>query len=279
MEGQCIGGNEISDGRVKADLIDSRRYFGDTREPSALTLAGETIYVITSPEDATAAYKGTSRLTFDGFIKDMMMTFGASKHGIGQMWSIPYLSTPKATRSKTNPLRKPLAHLGEDLYRHQLLPGKGLEPLQETLLGRIHDMMTLETICGKRALADGNVKIVSLLDWCRVVLMDSATKAFFGDALLQIDPDLFQSFFDFDDDSWKLTYHYPYLLSQKMYAAKQRAVDALTTYFKSPRETRQGESWLVRTLESEMRAQGIEEPDIAAFTMMTYWVYVSLAFI
>ena len=66
MEGQCIGGNEISDGRVKADLIDSRRYFGDPREPSALTLAGETIYVITSPEDATAAYKGTSRLTFDG---------------------------------------------------------------------------------------------------------------------------------------------------------------------------------------------------------------------
>ena len=106
--------------------------------------------------------------------------------------------------------------------------------------------------------------------------MDSATKAFFGDALLKIDPGLFQSFFDFDDDSWKLTYHYPYLLSRDMYAAKQRAVDALTTYFRSPKEVRQGESWLVRTLEAEMRGQDIEEPDIAAFVLMTYWVYVSI---
>ena len=250
-----------------------RKYFGDTREPFALTLAGQTIYVLTSPQDVTAAYKDTTCLTFDNFIRDTMVIFGASDSAVNKMWSAPSKSAPGSTKRKINPLHKPLAHLGEDLYRHQLLPGKELEPLQSVLLGRIHEMLHWKAMSTGITLSHNNdQKVVSLLGWCREVLMDSATKAFFGDRLLQIDPTLFQSFFDFDDDSWKLTYHFPHCLSRDMYAAKQRAVNALTTYFRLPQEDRPGESWLVRTLESEMRDQGIQEPDIAAFVMMTYWV-------
>lgn len=49
-------------------------------------------------------------------------------------------------------------------------------------------------------------------------------------------------------------------------------MDALREYFMLPKEERKGEAWLVRNLEAEMRNVGIEEPDIAAFVMMIYWV-------
>ena len=102
--------------------------------------------------------------------------------------------------------------------------------------------------------------------------MDSATRAFFGDRLLELEPELLQSFFDFDDNSWKLTYKLPGFLSKEVTAAKQKGIDALTRYFQLAKEERPGEAWLVRTLEAEMRHVGIQEPDIAAFIMIFYWV-------
>ena len=57
-----------------------------------------------------------------------------------------------------------------------------------------------------------------------------------------------------------------------MNAAKKTGIDALREYFMLPKEERKGEAWLVRNLEAEMRNVGIEEPDIAAFVMMIYWV-------
>lgn len=115
-------------------------------------------------------------------------------------------------------------------------------------------------------------RTVSLLQWTRDTLLDGATTAFFGNALLKIEPNLFESFSDFDDNSWKLTYRIPRPWSNDMYAAKQKAQNALATYFALPKEQRPGETWMVRTLETEMRGLGIESPDIAAFLMMVYWV-------
>ena len=172
-----------------------------------------------------------------------------------------------------NPLHKTLAHLGEDFYRQQLYPGKELDILQKTFLQRIHDSFLWDNMSDKIILSSTqDTRTVSLLQWCREVLLDSATRSFFGDRLLDIEPDLFESFFDFDDNSWKLTYHLPRFLSKEMFSAKEKATDALRRYLALPREQRPGEAWLIRTLEAEMRQLGIEVPDIASFIMMIYWV-------
>lgn len=62
-----------------------------------------------------------------------------------------------------------------------------------------------------------DTKTLSLLGWCREILLDSATRSFFGDRLLEVEPDLFETFFDFDDNSWKLTYKLPRFMSQDRY--------------------------------------------------------------
>lgn len=52
--------------------------------------------------------------------------------------------------------------------------------------------------------------------------------SFFGEALLEIEPDLFRTSFDFDDDSWMLLYRYPKFLAKRLYRSKDAAIDAMT---------------------------------------------------
>ena len=209
-----------------------------------------------------------------------MIAFGGSPAAVEKMWKVPGQgSSPVALNP--NPTNKVLAHLCEDFYRQQLHPGRNLDVLQARFLQLINERMMTSGSLSDRIIVSSlsqpnRRKTVSLLGWCREVLLDAATRSFFGDRLLQIEPDLFEKYFDFDDDSWQITYKLPAVFTKRMTAAKNAGIDALTRYFRLPKEERLGEAWLVSNLEGEMRNVGIAEPDIAVFVMMIYWVYVIL---
>ena len=191
---------------------------------------------------------------------------------VDKMWRTPGIDSPASINP--NPRHKVLAHLCEDFYRQQLHPGKKLADVQNVFLHRIEAFMSWEQIPQSIILSSSEgIRRVSMLGWCRCILLESATRSFFGDRLLEVEPQLLQSFFDFDDNSWQLTYQLPWPLCMKMRAAKQVGINALTRYFALPKEQRTGEAWLVRNLESEMRNVGIADKDIAAFVFMVYWVY------
>ena len=236
-------------------------------------MAGERLYIITSPQDVSAVYKNTVSLTFDDYIRDMMYQFGGSEYAVQKMWQDPSKDGEGTKLLSPNPLHKNLARLGEDFYRQQLHPGTNLEYLQSQFMPNIHKSLSYENISENIIISSTTgEKTVSPLGWVREVLLDSATRSFFGDRLLEIEPNMFQSFFDFDDNSWKLTYHLPRVFAKEMYGAKQQATEALVKYFQMPKDERPGAAWLVRTLETEMRNLGIQEADIACFLMMIYWV-------
>lgn len=109
-----------------------------------------------------------------------------------------------------------------------------------------------------------DTKTLSLLGWTRDVHLDSAARSFFGDRLLEVEPDLFRTFLDFDDNSWKFTYRLPLFMSQDMYRAIEKLIDAFTAYFELPMEERSGSAWFVQTLETEMRQVGIGSSYIAS---------------
>lgn len=201
----------------------------------------------------------------------MMVAFGGSPAAVEKMWRVPGDNSPLTVNP--NPAHKRLAHLSEDFYRQQLHPGKNLEDVQGKFMHIINMSLTWERISEKAILScKPTMRTVSLLAWCQNVLLDAATRSFFGDRLLDIQPDLFDRFFDFDDNSWQLTYKLPTFLCKDMYLAKNAGIEALRRYFTLPKGERTGESWLIRNLELEMRNVGITEADIAAFVMMIYWV-------
>lgn len=254
-------------------LTYGRLYFGNIREPWSLTVAGNQIYIMTSASDVSAVFKNIEQLTFDDYIEDMMLHFGASKAAVHTMFAAPEKADQTPTGLQPNPLHKSLIHLSESFYRQQLHPGKKLDILQDTFLGNIHNSLGWDSLPAKAIMSSrAEDRTGSLLAWTREVLLDGATRAFFGDRLVELEPKLFESFFYFDDNSWKLTYRIPRPWSNDMYAAKQTAQDAMEAYFKLPKEQRPGATWLVQTLETEMKARGIGESDIAALLMMIFWV-------
>ena len=248
----------------------NREYFGNTRDPFTIVVAGQKLCIITSSQDVQAVYKNSLSLTFDDYIRDMMLSFEMTPLAVDKMWQKP---TPESTLIGSNSLNKSLVQRGEDFYRQQLHPGPKLEILQRKLMSNIDQSLRWDSISNNIIRSSTpNTKTLSLLTWCRDVLLDSATRAFFGDSLLVVEPDLFQTFYTFDDNSWKFTYKLPRIMSQEMYSAKKKAVDALTAYFELPMEKRPGSAWIIQTLESEMRQLGIGSSDIASLLMMTFWV-------
>ena len=214
-------------------------------------------------------------MTFDQYIKDMMISFGGSRGSVVKMWNSILVNDDSASIKSR---KVSLAHFAEDSIRRQLLPGDGgrLSEVQGKLLDTLHESLTTRSLA-KAAVAQASrnsPQKISLLEWTRSCLLEGATTAFFGPKLLELEPDLFKSFFNFDDLSWKLLYKIPAPWSNDMISAKAPAQAAITRYFLLPKHERPGCCWLFTTLEDKMKAQGIEEADIAAYVIMMYWVYV-----
>lgn len=275
--------NDVVLGHVFPFFMDSnstfsrgRIYFGNSREPFGITVAGDNIYVLTSAADAAAMSRNTHELVFDDYVKDMMASMGSTPMGIAKMWQprLPMKVSHTGMRYP-NPLGKPLGKISEEIFRKQLHPGSHATILQDIFLTSIHRSLTWDNLSvpGKVVLtASLNERTVSLLQWTQATLLKGATTAFFGPALLGRNPGLLDSFSEFDERSWQLSYKIPKPWSNEMQAAKQKSLDALTSYFTLPIHERPGACWLVQTMEAEMRAEGIQEGDMAANLMMAYWV-------
>ena len=81
-----------------------------------------------------------------------------------------------------------------------LLSGEKLDTLQDNFLGIIHTSLTCDLMSSKVILSSHpRLRTVSLHAWTKETLLDGATKAFFGNRLIELEPELYENFFSFDD--------------------------------------------------------------------------------
>lgn len=230
-------------------------------------VAGQILYIATSPQDVTAIYRNTKTLTFDEYIRDVMKSIGVSDDGIAKLWYTP------SDNSDLRSLHKALAHAGEDYYREQLLPGSRLDILWDRILRLIDASLHWDQIPQSSNSGPGDeIKTVGLLEWCREVLLHTVTTAFFGHQLLDVEPKLLEHFMAFDEESWKLTYKYPRIVSKDMYYAKDKLVSAVEAYLRLPKDQRPDGAWLIQKLEEETSKLDISTSDLAAMITSLLWV-------
>lgn len=186
---------------------------------------------------------------------------------------------PKTLEAIGDPESEFHRNVGEIIFRQQLLPGKYLEDLQKVFMNNIQDCLFWAKIPDQAVLSScQGIKTVSLVKWSSQALLNSATKTFFGSEMLRLEPDFCRYICEFDEESWKLQYGFPRILSKKMHHAKEKIINGLTTYFKLSKSKRPGAAWVVTEFEAEMRARGIEVNDIAAIFLGVCWVYVMVIF-
>lgn len=236
-------------------------YFGNTREPFTLTVAGQKFYILMSPKDHLTVYKNPTVLTFDGFIRDLYTTFGMSKDGIQKMWQA------QSAKVQDKPIE---VHLGQGIHREQLHPGSHLEDITVVYLREIEQRLRWDRI-PDLVTNTRPEKVVSLYEWCAEVLGNATIQALFGNALLDLEPRLLEYSYTFDSESWKLTFQLPPLLAKRMHDAKDQSRAAYISYFKTPPEKRPGTCYYLRGVEKKQRQAGMTDEDIGIAAQMFFW--------
>ncbi|MCJ1471274.1 hypothetical protein MMC07_009922, partial [Pseudocyphellaria aurata] len=259
-----------------------RKYFKNTREPFLITLVGEKLAILTAPQDVAAMWKNTETLSFDPFFREIYGAFGVTSDATHTMCQTPseLPRTGDAEKQTTmfrseNPMHKSMSHLQMDIFRMQLHPGEKLDSLGVKFMGYINRHLQWESLQGDYVLSsstNSTMKTISLYKWTRDVLVDSATRTFCGEKILEIDPMLAKHLYEFDACSWKLICHYPQFLAKDVLSVKKKIVSALVAYLELPKADRLDASWMFQTLESEQRQLGIDNADIASAMLLVFWV-------
>ncbi|KAL9577512.1 MAG: hypothetical protein Q9212_006317 [Teloschistes hypoglaucus] len=253
-------------------LTRARKHFGNTLEPYSITLGGQKVYVLTAPHDVSLAYKSPT-LSYDSFNLDFTILYGVTPTSVHKVFAEPSKGAPRHSDPERNPQNKSVAHWSEELYRQQLHPGERLDLLAQNFVICLRDSVDWNHLArGHSTASDGVIQDVSLLKLCKDVIIDGATRVFFGERILQIEPDLAEAFCQFDNHSYMLMYKYPSLFANVMFGAKKRVNDAFTRYFELPKEQRQGETWLATMEEREFRDLNFGNQDIAKFFSLMHWV-------
>jgi hypothetical protein len=246
----------------QALLSRGRLYFKNTREPFAVTVLENTVYVLTDGKDVAEAYRNTKTFSFEVFVQHMMRTMGCSNEVTDKM----YAKRDPARSRFPNPKGKPLAILERQLHVRQLYPGEDLAYLGARFNSYFDRYLDLKAIAQERSYATSNMdEMVSLplMIWVSDFLIRGGQRAYFGDFLEDIDPDISWAFLEFDDLSWQILYQYPKALCNKMHAAKERVTVTVRKYFATPMEDRAGDAWFTKAMENEMRDLGLDTKDIS----------------
>lgn len=251
-----------------------RKSFHDTREPFAITVGGQKLYVLTNPEDVAMVYRNNTTLSWDKMLNDLLVAFGVRNSVIPKLWQKMF--TAKRDEHGNNirgtaPTISPI-HSTLDLYKRQLLPGDNLEAFSEKLLGCISESLRWKKISiGHDISYSGWVHQVSLKGLCDEVLVDATTRTLFGDHLYAGEPNLVQDLLDFNDDAWMLIFHYPQSAGSKLNKARNNLLRAFVPYIRSPEESRGDSAWMIKHVIKEQSMVDIKDEDRAALLLMIYW--------
>lgn len=249
-----------------------------TRAPFKVTLVGQGFYIVTNPKHVVQVYKNNTTLSFDMFIRDLMLSYGTSADTVQKMSQTPPPYLPGIRDSDLNPSKKSLIRLAVDFHHIQLLPGPNSQaaPLTAVFLGHINHLLRWENLRQDEKLAGQRTSSVirrtSLLRFCGKVLVEAGTKTYWGDRLWQLGPNMLETFYDLDHVMWKLLFRYPNMFSRDALQARDTVLEILSRYYRLPREERGDAAWFTQALETESRAAGLDEREMASSILLVYFV-------
>ena len=233
-------------------------------------MAGQVIYIITSPEDVQELYKHTTTISWLRFVQDLYRWIGISQPNIDKLWR-----APTEDQKAKDPTRKfPPNQMVEEYQFHQLLPGENLDKIAKTFVRYVDEKVRWQQLQKKCPYIQGsspNSVKISLMDWTADVFLHTTTEIYWGKTIWEVAPKLIESFLKWEETTWKYVFQLPRFLSRDMYAAKDQLVDAFTAYFEQPKSKRGDATYFVVTAEEELREIGFKDHDVAKVNMLQHW--------
>lgn len=230
---------------------------------------GETIYMMTSPEQITAAYKNTTTLSWIEHLDQLLMKFGFQKSSLYKLWQEPCEGDPRYD-NPLNPKHKSLGAYTQDLLRQQFLSADKLDDIGGKMLRLVDDSLLLKNLPIDKS---GNQVPLPLWDLCARILMDGTTRSWFGNLMHDIEPTFTQLQINCIEEMWKIImFPYPKFAAKRLHTSLEKARGALLKYIRMPKDVRKEETWLMTKLLDEHKAAGVEDGNIVSVILMMFGV-------
>ena len=233
--------------------------------------------ILTSNRDVAAAWKDTEALTFDPFVQQLMSLLGMSKKTQDLLYKeepetfMPVEKKSESLLLKENPTHQAFYHLQMEWVKQQL-SGNMLTEIGNNFMGYINQSLYMNNFSPSFVYASApGEKSISLKKMVRHCLVLSATKAFFGPQMQEVDPRFLEYYFNFEEAAWKMFYQYPRFLAQDLYGAAEGILSTMTRYYDRPESEKPELVWMFKTIETEMRHLGLPSHDIAIMSFMLFW--------
>lgn len=228
--------------------------------------------MLTKPEDVAQAYRITTTLSFDTFVKGLLIESGVSGDCVGKMFQNP----DPANQIFPNPFNKSLARLSREMHIHQLFPGDQnlLSVIGKSFTKYFDKSLTIESLSQRTRYVkrpQEDAVELSMNTWTSDIFANAGQEAYFGNLLREIDPDLTWTFLEFDSLTWQVLYQYPSFLCGKMLSARNKMNESITKYYERPQSERADVAWFTPAFEDEVRKLGVNTRDLAAMMMTIYW--------
>lgn len=225
-----------------------------------------------SPEDAKAAQENTVTLKQYELTRELALSMGSTpavEHAISKGISYPHeaLDAVLLFGNAKNPLMQRTQGPEKPYSNYQPTSRKILNEFSQNICL----LMQWEGLSAKyTTLVSPEEKDVSLLIWCREVMVKAATMTYFDEALLQIEPNLSEVLSEFEEESIRFLATSPLIPPNFESAAKRKGIRIFKAYFNLPKAQRLGESRFVCDLETEYRRLGFDEEDLATMMWVAY---------
>ena len=242
--------------------------------------------IVRNSHDVPLVWKSTKALTFDYFAQSMHRGIGVPESSISLIWEedptrfYHGLEKSKPFFIRENPLRKKYFDIQEDWIKEQLQPGPRMDEVQKVLTDSIVSTILRNSSSPYyiRSTELGE-KTVSLFDWCRHTLVKTASEAFLGPSIFNIDADFVQHYIEWDNTSWKVAYRHPQFLARDMQRARQRLIDVFMKFYSLSAQERPRISWLFDRMQSEQQMLGLPIQAVSAISILMLWGYVLVFFL
>ncbi|MCJ1267976.1 hypothetical protein MMC22_007862 [Lobaria immixta] len=184
---------------------------------------------------------------------------------------------PTEQQKKANPERdmSPVQMIHQYLVQ-QLVPGVQLNQIAAIFVDHLNDRVrwpsqNLSSHQSYVLEACSESVTVDVLGWTSHIFFHASTEVYYGKLMLEIAPNLLKTFHKWEQTNWKFLFQIPRFLSEDLYAAKGQLVDDFAAYFKQTREQRGDASRFVKLAETELRACGLDNEEIARIQVLHHW--------
>ncbi|KAE9983847.1 hypothetical protein EG328_009461 [Venturia inaequalis] len=221
-------------------------------------------------QDVASMFKASSTMTFDRFGHDLLVMFGCSAEGNRKIWAKDPTTLPGFKKATWNPKALALGPLSLDLFAQQFLPGPKLDKYVKITVECIRD--DFQKWMPRKG------EPFMLQKWCAVNINKALTASLLGRVMDDVNPQLLDTFLQFNQTGWKLIFGYPKWLASHTYRSRDVILNTMEAFIKLPKLQRHEQSYMINCVEEDARNIGIGDRDIAAMVSMIFWGVTSNAY-